>query len=168
MKYTSAQANKLLKRLQEERNALLLNENQSRVFVAATSEDKEEARPEYDYVKTQRTLQTLEQQIRLVKHCINVFNLTHEAEGFDMTVDQLLVYIPQMSAQKEKLERMASRLARTRLNTSARSNIIEYEYANYDLERVREDCAAVSAELARAQLALDRLNSTETMEIDIE
>ena len=84
-----------------------------------------------------------------------------------MTVDQLLVYIPQMSAQKDKLENMASRLERRRLNNSSRSNIIEYEYANYDIERAREDCAAVSAELARAQLALDRLNSTETMEIDL-
>jgi len=44
---------------------------------------------------------------------------------------------------------------------------IEYEYANYDVEQAKVDYAAAGEELARAQLALDRLNTAVTMEIDL-
>ncbi len=167
MKYTSAQANKLLRQLQEARTAVLRSETQSRTFVAATVEDVEAARPAYDYAATQAKLQALEEKIRRVKHAVNAFNLSHKVEGFDMTVDQMLVYIPQLSERKNKLGAMGSVLEKTRLSNAGRSSIIEYEYANYDLERVKADYTAVTAELARAQLALDKLNNTEAMEIDL-
>ena len=167
MQYTSAQANKLLKKLQEDHGNLLAQESMSRTFVAATIEDPEEARPTYSYAETQRQLEELEGQIRHVKHCINTFNLTHEVEGFGMTVDQMLVYIPQLSSRKAKLGAMAMTLEKNRLGGSARANIIEYEYANYDVAQAAADYAAVSDELARAQLALDRLNNAETMEIEL-
>ena len=156
MKYTSAQANKLLRQLQEERTAVLRSETQSRTFVAATVEDVEAARPAYDYAATQAKLQALEEKIRRVKHAVNAFNLSHKVEGFDMTVER-----------KNKLGAMGSVLEKTRLSNAGRSSIIEYEYANYDLERVKADYTAVTAELGRAQLALDKLNNTEAMEIDL-
>ena len=49
MQYTSAQANKILKKLAEERERLLSLERAGKVFIAATTEDKESARPEYSY-----------------------------------------------------------------------------------------------------------------------
>ena len=53
MKYTSAQANKLLKKLNDEYSALLDREQRSRTFRAAMGEDIESVRPAYDYAKTQ-------------------------------------------------------------------------------------------------------------------
>ena len=167
MNCTSAQANKLLKQLQEEQIALQRKETQSRTFVAAITEDIELARPAHDYDATQQRLAKIERDIRVIKHAINAFNLSHTVEGFNMTVDQILVYIPQLSARKEKLSRMAGVLEKTRLNNTGRSNIIEYEYANYDVRRAMEDYTAVSEELSRAQVALDRLNNTETMQIEL-
>lgn len=165
MEYTSAQANKLLKKLQEEHDDLLAVERQSYFFVAATTEDIELARPAYDYEKVQGKLLDLERQIRHVKHCINVFNTTHKIEGFDMTIDQALVYIPQLTNQKQKLGLMASSLEKKRLTGSSRTNLIEYQYANFDLQKVQEDYAAVSDELTKVQIALDRINTTAVMEI---
>ena len=52
MKYTSAQANKLLKKLNDEYSALLDKEQRSRDFRAAMGEDIESVRPAYDYAKT--------------------------------------------------------------------------------------------------------------------
>ena len=100
-----------------------------------------------------------------MKHCINTFNLTHRAEGFDMTVDQLLVYIPQLSERKMKLGAMADALEKTRMDSS--SGLIEYRYANYSVEQAIRDYSAVSGELAAAQTALDSLNNTATMNIDL-
>ena len=167
MKYTSAQANKLLKQLQEERAGLLTQEAQSRTFTAATTENLEDVRPDYDYKAVQEQLAAVEKRIREVKHAINLFNVTHAPEGFDgMTIDQMLVYLPQLTERRIKLSRMANVLAKTRL-PGGNSPLIEYEYANYDLETVRRDLLAVTEELSRAQLALDHYNQTVLMETDL-
>ena len=49
MKYTSAEANKLLKKLNDEYAALLDREKRSREFRAAMGEDIESVRPAYHY-----------------------------------------------------------------------------------------------------------------------
>ena len=166
MQYTSAEANKLLRQLQEEYGMRVRQEQQSNTFVAATVEDPENARPAYDYAAVQAELRALEEKIRRVKHAISAFNLSHTVEGFDMTVDQMLVYIPQLSERKARLGRMAAVPEKRRLGSTG-ANIIEYEYANFDPETVRADYIAAGEELSRAQLALDKLNTTETMEIDL-
>ena len=51
MKYTSAQANKLLKKLNDEYDLLLAEEAESSTFLAAMGEDPESVRPEYDYTR---------------------------------------------------------------------------------------------------------------------
>ena len=61
MKYTSAQANKLLKKLNGEHAALLDKESRSKDFCAAMGEDVESVRPAYDYADTQNRLAELEQ-----------------------------------------------------------------------------------------------------------
>ena len=48
------------------------------------------------------------------------------------------------------------------------SQIIDYRYANYDIEAVKADYQRVSDELAKAQTALDLVNTTMTMEIEID
>lgn len=79
MTYTSAQANKLLKKLNDEHAALLDKENRSKDFRAAMGEDVESVRPAYDYTDTQKKLAELEQRIRKVKHAINMlFKITQD------------------------------------------------------------------------------------------
>lgn len=53
MNYTSAEANKLLKKLNDEYTALLDKETRSRDFRAAMGEDVASVRPVYDYAETQ-------------------------------------------------------------------------------------------------------------------
>ena len=108
MKYTSAEAAKLLRSLNEERDNLLYAESQAKSFVAATTEELDSVRPAYDSKGTAAQLEAIEQKIRSVKHAINVFNTTHVVPGFDMTVDEVLVYIPQLTQRKSKLSQMAS------------------------------------------------------------
>jgi len=164
MQYTSAQANKLLLQLREERENLLAAERASRQFVAATIEDPESVRPAYDYAEMQAAIAETERKIRVVKHAISGFNLTHEVCG--MTVDQLLVYLPQLKERKAKLGSMAAQLPKTRAETG-RMSIIEYTYTNYDPAAAQADYAAASRALDEAQLALDTLNTTATMEIEL-
>ena len=166
MKLTSAEANKLLRKLQDDHNALTSREVNSRMFVAATTENLEDARPEYDYADTQEKLEALEARIRQVKHAVNLFNSVQTIDEGGMTIDQALIYIPQLSARKRKLAVMRGAQKKSRnLNTKS-TNLIEYTYANYDIEQAERDYQAVNAELARVQNALDLVNSTVQFEIE--
>ena len=71
MKYTSAQANKLLKKFNDEYDLLLAEEAESSTFLAAMGEDPESVRPEYDYLETQKSLEELGNRIIKLKHAIN-------------------------------------------------------------------------------------------------
>ncbi|MBR1686620.1 MAG: hypothetical protein IJ708_15925 [Clostridia bacterium] len=166
MKMTSAQAAKELRKLNEEHAALMDRENKSREFVAAIQEDVESVRPAYDYALVQQQLEELEKQIRHLKHAINAFNLTQEVPGFDMTIDQMLVYLPQLMVRKMKLDVMRKKLLRERTpNYGRNNNIVEYTYANYDIEQVQEDYLKAADMLARAQNALDAVNNSVTFEV---
>lgn len=169
MKCTSAEAAKILRQLNADHAALLEKENRSSVFLAAVGEDIESVRPEYDYKYMQQKLAENEEKIRAVKHALNVFNTTHTIPEFGMTIDQMLVYIPQLSQRRDKLYSMKSALPKTR-ETSAygrNGNIIDYRYANYDIAAAEAEYAEVSELLAKAQTALDVANNTEILEINI-
>ena len=169
MKYSSAEVAKLLRKLNEEVENLEDQEVKRREFNAALGEDVETVRPAYDYADTQRKLEELQAKIRTVRHALNCFNSTTEVPGFDMTIDQLLVYIPQLSRRKQKLAMMSSCLPKERAKVSGLgSQIIDYRYANYDIEAAKADYQSVSDELAKAQTALDLVNTTMTMEIKID
>ena len=171
MKYTSAQAAKILRQLKEEHQRLLAREAETQVFLAAVGEDPESLRPEYDYGQVQEKLAGLEEKIRKIRHVLNIFNLNTVVEG--MTIDEILVYLPQLNERRQKLGTMAARLPRKRAESGmagrfgAKSQIIDYEYANYDIGAADRDFRLVTEEIARLQTALDRVNSTLEMEIDI-
>ncbi len=170
MKITSSEAAKLLRKLNEELASLQLKESQSKEFLAAVGENPEDNRPEYCFSERQAEIDILETKIRTLKHAINRFNVTQQVDGFDMTIDQMLVYIPQLNRKRDKLYGMKNRLPKARENANTfgkSSNIIDYRYINYDLEEVAKEYEVVADKLAQAQTALDLVNSTATMEVDI-
>ena len=167
MRLTSQEAGKLLKKLNEKIQSILNMEQKSSSFLASVGEDPETCRPEYDYAATRDELKNLQAQTRKLRHALNVFNTTHVVPGFDMTIDEMLVYIPQLTKQKEKLGRMKSELPKSRVENhyGSTQNFIDYRYVNYDLKVVEADFEAISNELSKAQTALDLVNSTESFEI---
>ena len=167
MKVTSAEANKMLRKLQEDHRALEAQEEAGRTFVAATTENLEDARPEYNYAETQKKLAEIERKTRVIKHAINVFNVTQTLGEGGMTIDQALVCIPQLSERKRKLSFMRTLPKKKRNEGAKGSNLIEYTYLNYELEQAEKDCEAAGDELARLQNALDLVNSTVYFEIDL-
>ena len=153
--------------MNDQHDAMLKMENKSREFVAAIQEDVEAVRPVYDYAVRQRELAETEGSIRALKHAINTFNLSQEVPGFGMTIDQMLVYIPQLTARKKKLDAMRGRLPKERVKeTFGRgTSIIEYDYANYDIAAVEADYVKTVDELSAVQNALDQVNSTVLFEV---
>lgn len=165
---TSAAANKYLRALDEEKSYYRSIENNGSTYVLAENE-KETTPPDYDYDKITRMVDEINRKICIVKHAVNLFNVTTKLEGFDMTVDQALVYLAQLSRKKARLDSMRKRQEKTRVNSGyGRSLIIEYEYVNYDLEQVRTDFEAVSDEISRLQMAIDYCNQTISFEVNVD
>ena len=102
--------------------------------------------------------------MRKLKHAINVFNSTHIVDGFDMTIDEMLVYLPQLGTRKEMLTQMSKMLPRQRKDRDYNSsNNIEYVYANYD---IGDELERVSDLYSRAQTALDTVNNRDVFNVD--
>lgn len=168
MLLTSKNANKLLKQLQEELISIEKKENNSKTFLAATSEDPEKIRPEYDYSDMQAKQKEIENKIVKLKHAINMFNVSTIVPEFNKTIDEMLIYIPQLSARKAKLAIMKDTPKMERVNNYPRNtSIIDYSYINYDLDEVSKDYLNVQEELTKAQIAIDKLNVSKTFEVEI-
>ena len=171
MKYTvtSAEASKLLKKLLEEKSIMLANERQSSVFNASLGEDVDSVRPVYDYEDTQKALEFFDRKIRILKHAVNCFNASQTVGDTGMTIDQVLVYIPQLTEMRTRLYDMQNRLPKQRTSVGGigSNTVIDYRYANYSVERAKEDYMRVSDELRKIQTALDVVNTTVKMEIEL-
>ena len=166
MLVTSAEANKKLKQLKEEKNNIETTARKSMTFSAAVGEDIESLRPAFDYEEYINKCADIETEIRDLKHKINEFNIKTEVPGFDMTIDQMLVYIPFLTSIKLEAAEMMARLPKERKDSRYNSSpIIDYVIANYPIEKAAETFENVSAELSRAQLALDTVNTTVRFEI---
>ena len=170
MKYTSAEENQLLKSIEGRIADLERKEELTSSFQVASGEDVESLRPKYDFTATQKELAALEAKQRIVKHAINTFNLTHTLPGFDgLTIDQALVYIPQLTARIRKLRSMAGVLPKQRIvDRYSNAAFVDYAVCNYDIEAAEQAYIETKDLLAAIHVALDTVNTTETMDIDLE
>lgn len=169
MKMTSAQASKLLRQLNDELRTLQVREENSKSFLASLGEDVESVRPSYDYALMQEEQIKVEQKIRKLKHAVNVFNTNTVIPEYGFTIDEMLVYLPQLQKRQNKLFAMKDALPKVRENVGfgRGTNVVDYRYANYDIDLAGKDYKALSAEIARAKLALDTVNSTVELEVDL-
>ena len=171
MKYilTSAEASKLLKKMIDDKEVRRANEEQSYIFYAALGEDVESVRPDYDYEETSKYIDLCNEKIRIIKHAINCFNTKQIVGDTGMTIDQVLVYMPQLVEKKNRLYDMQMKLPKQRTSLSGFGNnaVIDYCYTNYDLERVKKDYELVSEKIRKLQIQLDVVNTTITMEIEL-
>jgi len=169
MLLTSSEANKLVKTYLDELQRLHDIENQSSIFTVAVTENVEDVRPVYSFETTQARFCEINAKIRKVKHAINVFNTTTVLNGFDMTIDEALVYLPQLTNCLSKLSHMATKLPKSRAcNRYSSSNVIEYEYTNYAPEDADAFCVEIRTRISKLQTALDTVNNTVQFSVDID
>ena len=169
-KMTSAYANKVLKKLNEDKVFWVKKEQEGYVYVAAL--DEEPVIPEYDYKTVADNIAEIDEKIAIIKHTINLVNVTNEiAVGDKMyTVDTILVKMAQMNKRKEVLDRMRKMQPQTRIRTDvyiSRRTSPEYQYINFDLELVKKEYEELDARIATMQIELDKFNQTFEFEVNI-
>lgn len=159
---TSAEANKRLKKLNDELRALEVMESKSAVFNAAVGEDEELIRPEYSFSDTQEQMEVIREKIIGLKHKINAFNLGMKVEGYDLTIDEVLTLLPMLSERRKMLAGMAARLPRERAKSYGYGTnaVIDYVIANYDVDEAEQAYNELSEKISSLQNAIDITNST--------
>lgn len=157
-------ANKRVKQLALERNKLLAQEREASTYSYLHGE--EPYVPEYDFAATQKKLDELAVETATIKHAVNVFNSTTVSPITGLTVDAMLVRMPMLSAQKEKLGRMRSAMEKTR-RMAMNAKASEYTVRNYSAEEAEAEYQRVTDELTILQQELNRINLTEQFEVDI-
>lgn len=137
MNLTSAEASKLLKKLGEELKELEREEEMKRTFLAAVGEDVESVRPDYDYEECEKKQAEIKEKIRKLKHCINVFNVTTVVPELGMTIDEALVYIPQLNERLFALAIMKSQLPKERQSIAGKSSATVSTWYNFIMDVIK-------------------------------
>lgn len=168
-KMTSAVANKMLRKLNEDKDFWCQKEREGSVYVAAA--DEEPVIPNYDYGTVANNIAIIDAKIVKIKHAINVSNVTNRITigGTEMTVDEILVRMAQLNRRKLVLDMMRKHEEKTRINSgmyAARKTAPEYEYINYNLDVVKAEYERVDAEISAMQIALDKFNQTFEFEVE--
>ena len=168
MKMTSAYANKLIKKLTEDKEFWCNKEKQGCTYTATA--DEEPIIPEYDYSEVSGNIVDIDEKIVKIKHAINVSNATNTIRVGDkqMTIDEILVRMAQQSRRKSFLDILRKKEPKTRLSGGYFTKKVapEYEYINYDLDLIKEEYGRIDAEIAEMQMALDRYNQTFEFEVE--
>lgn len=169
MKMTSAYANKVIKKLNDDKEFWRSKEREGYLYVASL--DEEPVIPDYDYSTVAAKIDEIDRQIVRIKHAINLANATNAIEvgnGKKMTIDMILVAMAQLSNRRSFLDTMRKQQPKVRLNSgayNAKKTAPEYQYINYDLALVQSEYERIDQEIANMQLALDRYNQTVEFEV---
>lgn len=156
MVYTSSEANKLLRSIQNEIKTLTSLADKSAVFTIAQGDNPEDFRPEYNFAETEARIEQLNEKVRIIKHEINFFNANTRIEELNLTIDQVLVSLPQWNARLDVYKtylNMLPRIVKQGYNTT------EYLYTNFNKEDVQKAYDELNTKINRAQILLDRINS---------
>ena len=167
---TSAYANKILKQLNDEKDFWVNKEKTSVVYTAAVGETP--VVPEYDYLEVSEKIAELDHKVTAIKHAINLANVTSiiKVGEQEYSIDAILIRMAQLNKRKAFLDILRKNQEKSRKESDyyrGRSANPEYQYINYDLEKVKEDFELISHEIMEMQMALDKYNQTFEFEVEI-
>lgn len=161
MKVCNSEAMKVIKELEEKKKNVIYTEDyRSRV---SYKEGEEKICGKYDYSKTRAAVEEIDGRIRGIKHALAVCNCTAAVEGFGLTIGEALVYLAQLNAEYQQLGKLSGYDKLSRRITA--NGVLEYTECLYDPEKVVADMEELRAKIGKLQVAIDRANLTNFIEI---
>lgn len=161
MKVCNTEAMKKIKELEAQKTLLVYNEQNRSTVSYKEGETKTPAK--YDYAKTRKEIAKLDTKVREIKHALAVANSTVKVDDFDMTIGEALVYLAQLNAEYRRLDDLTDRDKLSRRITA--NGVIEYTECLYEPEEVEKEQKALYAKICKLQVAIDRANLTNYLEI---
>ena len=173
--FTPATATKYIRVLEDEKVSLLQKERKRCVYRAATDEEPEI--PAYDYTATRERIAKIDATVRKVRHALHAHNVATELPVLGMTVDEALINLAQLSEERRTLDDMRTRQQKERAESydytygrrraDQQRDVIDYVYANYDVDQAERDYQEVYMRIIDLQSAIDYSNQTTSFEVEI-
>ena len=141
-----------------ERRELLKEEKKSCSYKVMEGEDPSAKKPEYDYEETRNQLMEFDDSVRLAKHTINSFSVSRYVPEYNMTLDELEMYLEDLDRRFNTLKELgdAHPIKRTIVNRSVRHTI-----ANYDLKQARKDSERLDDERRKVRKIISEIKESE-------
>lgn len=163
MKICHMQAMKQIKELEAQKKALIdFEDNNCQV---SYKEGEIKTMSSYDYAKTREGVRELDEKIRAVRCALAAANCVVKVDGFDVTLGEALILLAQLQNEKTQLENLASRKQKRRAVTY--NGVIEYCECVYDVDGVKTQLKDLRLRISDLQIAIDRANLTNYIEVDI-
>ena len=157
IKVTSDAANKLIKKLEQEKGILTDKISKMSTFVVAVTENydqiKAEQEAEFNLNETISQIDEIDKKIITIRHAKSVFNNSVVMKNGFTVGDNII-------------SRLATRQKKVR-NTSINKDI-EYTYLNYDLEDAKKKYDSVYTEISEIQEELNIVNSSAEYKFEID
>jgi len=153
---------KKIKLLEQNKNDVL--EEESRIHQVTFQEEKDRYDYGYSFTKTRETIRGLDDEVRKLKHLLNISNATTIVPDFSMTLGECLVYLAQLNRELAIVSWMAKREPTTTKSTYGGK--VEYTVLNYDKEECQAKLEWLQTTIAQLQIAIDRTNLTNMIDVE--
>lgn len=159
---------KLIKELEFEKSNLIDFERRNS-FVEYTNDEKDSAdKTPYDIEATNTKIAQIDTNVRYLKHLLNVSNSNTVVAEFDITLGEALVYMSQLNNAISRLKPLINTDKITRKQSMYNRLQPEYQEAKYDINVAKEMFDTYKSILTRLQLAIDRTNLTNLIDVNFE
>lgn len=162
MKKCNTELMKEIKILEEKKTDILNLEQEECKITYLDGEKKMSSLYSYDGVR--KEVDDIDSKIRRYKSLLAYSNATTKVEEFDMTIGECLIYLASLNSKKTYLTSFASKKQKSRIS-STYNNKVEYTELLYDVNKVKQELEDLQRLIAKLQMAIDRTNLTNLIEI---
>lgn len=161
MKVCHKEAMKRVKELEDKKERIINSEN---LLSSVTYKDGETPpKSEYSYSQTRKQIQAIDADIRRIKHELAKANCSVVIDGFDITLGEALVYLAQLNAELQRINLLAD-TKQTATTITANGVTVHCDCA-YNVKTAVADAEAVNEKIGSLQVAIDRANLVNYIEI---
>ena len=161
MKVCIAEAMKLIKELEEEKQMLIYGEN--RRSTVSYKEGEQKVLPDYNYQATRERIAALDSEVRRIKFIISKANCEVLLDGFCISICEGLILLAQYRKEYDRLSRLATREQVTRRITP--NGVLEYTECLYDVKAAAQAQKDLNTLIGKLQVAIDRANLVNEVEL---
>ena len=161
MKVCIAEAMKLIKDLEEEKELLIYGENRRSTVSYKEGEDK--VLPDYNYQNTRTRIAELDGEVRRIKYIISKANCEVQLDHFGISICEGLILLAQYRKEYDRLSRLATRDQVTRRITP--NGVLEYTECLYNVKEAEKAQKELNTTIGKLQVAIDKANLVSEIEI---
>mgnify|MGYP000112259969 CR=1 FL=1 len=153
---------KEIKILEAKKDDILSTEEEECMITYVEGEKK--MKSDYNYEETRAKVEEIDTRIRRYKALLAYSNATTIVPEFNMTIGECLVYLAQLNGKRMLLQRYSSFKQVSRISSDY-SDKVEFKETLFNVKKVREELDELLNLIAQLQMAIDRTNLTNQIEL---